>query len=215
MKIVHYLLFTFFLITNCVNERDRQKNMLPVKDQIDQFSSTKFDEYVRNFKHEELPFSFKIADFYSFSIKDFSEIDSLNVQFIPSEIIDQKRPQSFYSLIRFPDRDSNFVLTILEESEMDEYDSYSKLFIVTYDAIGQVIDFEEIGIFYIDREWTEFGIEDDFEIERKRYVYKMNMENSDPNIELYEETLSKLRLKSSGEIELISEKTSLIENLDI
>lgn len=215
MKIVNYLLFTFFLMTNCANEKGEQKDMLPVKGQMDQFSSTKFDEYVRNFKHERLSFTFKIADFYSLSIKEFSQIDSLNVQFIPSEIIDQKRPQSFYSFIRFPDRDSNLVLTILEVSEMDEYDSYSKLFLVTYDAKGQVIDFEKIGMFYIDREWTEFGIEDDFEIERKRYVYKIDMGNYDPNIELYEETLSKLRLASSGEIELISEKTSLIENLDI
>ncbi len=125
-------------------------------------NSQLFEEYCGKFKKTSLPIS--ICSFNMFNenptIKDDYKI------FIPQELKNQYPNNTFRYLYLLPSNNNNIVALIFQDY-LDEYENETlRLYIVSYNTGGDIIDYQELAGYCLDGWDTYLSINKDYLIQR-------------------------------------------------
>lgn len=162
-----------------------------------------FENYLTTFEKQSLPFSMDRKAVFEMmnNGNKLSEIkDSFEI-FIPVELRNNFPNSTFRSLYLFPSR-NNIIVALIFQDYINEYEiRIVKNHVVSYDASGNIIDYEELAGVATDA-WEAFGeITIDYVVVRKLYQFRVN--NDVEMVKYYHlvETLSEYSIANSGMIE--------------
>lgn len=161
-----------------------------------------FQEYLNTFEKKNLPLLMDSSSALHILDDTKKIIEDDFQQFIPMGLKKQYPNNNFRYLYLLPNN-KDIIVTLIFQEYMDKYENdIVNQYIVTYDTLGNVIDYQELAGYFIDM-WDAFmSISDDYTIKRDLYNF-IPFPEKEPKYNKYfllEQTISEYRISESGAI---------------
>jgi hypothetical protein len=172
-----------------------------------------FSKYLKTFRARNLPFELDRIGVMKLKNEkeDSSIVDEAYYEYIPEGIKNDnpENPSSYRSLYLLPKLDDNIIVLLVQDVFV-ENPMYSavKIYMIVYDQGGNIIDYKELAMFQPDISEAFVKISNTYEIEKRRYQFKMNTSKEYSSLAHVIETKFEYKINLNGNIEeLLKSKT--------
>lgn len=168
--------------------------------QLDDSNQKLFEDYLSNFKNQPLPYTIdkkEVARLRNYKDATVKLADDFRV-FVPAQL--KKDIGDLRCISTFPSS-GNFKAVLILHKFVDRYENtVTKVYVVTYEPNGRVIDSKELAGYLIDSWEASSNVLEDYRIEKYAYQYRMPEDRDMSRYFRLRETKSQFKIEEDGKI---------------
>lgn len=176
-----------------------------------------FEEFISSFKTSPVPLIldreivFKLSKtIYNnekriYTASPYNEMTEVYRIFLPEQIAKNQEISEFRCLYVLPKKNNIIPVIIAKDFLQEREQNTLQLFFITYTQQGKIIDYAEVGGYYLDISETFAEISSDYDITIRKYNFKKPPDNNFPRLFYMLETQTICKLNNVGKILKMSE----------